>query len=52
MSRSSQEYYRIHENDTAELDNDPGYQEWAETIDLQDQKQQDQENSDADSRTI
>ncbi len=46
MSRSSQEYYRIHENDTEDQDNDPGYQEWSETIAQQDQQQQDEENHD------
>jgi len=45
MSRSSQEYYQIHENDTDELDNDPGYQEWAETQQQQDQQCQDEEES-------
>ena len=43
MSRSSREYYRIHENDTAELDNDPGYQEWAEQQDAEDIEAQEAE---------
>jgi hypothetical protein len=44
MSRMSQEYYRIHENDTDEQDTDPGYQAWAENQQEQDQQQQDEEN--------
>ncbi len=50
MSRTSQEYYETDD----ELDNDPGYQEWAETIALQDQQQQDdeQEAHNGDSKAI
>ena len=44
MSKSGQEYYRIHENDTDEQDNDPGYQEWAETQQQQGQQQEDEQS--------
>ena len=58
MSKSSQEYYKIHENDDMDdgdndyrydhwkdrqMEEDPAYQEWAETQQQQDQQQQDAE---------